>query len=159
MLVGEQPGDKEDQAGTPFVGPAGRLLDRALVESGISRDEVYLTNAVKHFKWEPRGRVRLHKKPSSREIVACAPWLEAEIAAVRPFVIVGLGTTATRALLGRPTTLASQRGRTVARTDGTLVVVTLHPSAVLRATGDNRIRAHDQLVEDLGRAKSLVESE
>lgn len=116
-----------------------------------------LTNAVKHFKWEPRGKARLHKKPSVGEIVACATWLEAEIEAVRPTVTVGLGTTAARTLLGRPTTMASQRGKTIEGTDGTLIIVTLHPSAVLRATGDARKRAHDQLVEDLSRAASLLE--
>src|SRR5256885_7227197 len=110
MFVGEQPGDREDRAGRPFVGPAGLLLDRALVEAGINRDEVYVTNAVKHFKWEPKGKRRIHKKPNSREILACRPWLDAELDVLQPKVVVCLGATAAQALLGKDFRVSQQRG-------------------------------------------------
>lgn len=131
LLVGEQPGDHEDQQGKPFVGPAGQLLDKCLQAAGIDRAEVYITNAVKHFKWEPRGRIRLHKKPNSLEISACRPWLEKEIAAVHPRIIVCLGATAAQALLGSQFRLTKHRGE-VFPTDFGAVTATIHPSAILR---------------------------
>jgi uracil-DNA glycosylase family protein len=140
LLVGEQPGDQEDRAGHPFVGPAGRVLDRALNEAGIGTGEVYVTNAVKHFKWEARGKRRIHKRPDVSEIQACHTWLEQEIGLVRPRVVVCLGATAARAVLGRPTTISSARGRLIDGPDDVPIVVTIHPSAVLRAR-DERDRA------------------
>ena len=137
MLVGEQPGDQEDRSGHPFVGPAGRLLDRALDEAGIDRAEVYLTNVVKHFKWEPRGKRRIHKKPRASEIQACRPWLETEIALVKPRILVCLGATAAQALLGRAFKVSQQRGRLVASDLAPLVAATVHPSSILRARGDD----------------------
>jgi uracil-DNA glycosylase family protein len=131
LLVGEQPGDREDLQGKPFVGPAGQLLDKCLESAGIERGEVYVTNAVKHFKWEPRGKIRLHKKPNSLEIAACRPWLEAEIAAVRPQLIVCLGATAAQSLLGAQFRLTKHRGE-VFPTDRGAVTATIHPSAILR---------------------------
>jgi DNA polymerase len=131
MLVGEQPGDAEDTAGHPFVGPAGRLLDDALERAGIDRARTYVTNAVKHFKWEPRGKIRLHKKPNSLEIAACRPWLEAEIAAVRPQLIVCLGATAAQGLLGAQFRLTKHRGEVFPTNYGP-VTATIHPSAILR---------------------------
>jgi uracil-DNA glycosylase family protein len=131
FLVGEQPGDREDQQGRPFVGPAGLLLDKCLESAGIDRREVYVTNAVKHFKWEPRGKVRLHKKPNSLEIVACRPWLETEIEAVQPQVIVCLGATAAQDLLGPQFRLTKHRGEVFPTKYGP-VTATIHPSAILR---------------------------
>jgi uracil-DNA glycosylase family protein len=131
LLVGEQPGDREDQQGRPFVGPAGQLLDKCLESAGIDRADVYITNAVKHFKWEPRGKIRLHKKPNSVEITACRPWLEKEIAAVCPQVIVCLGATAAQALLGSQFRLTKHRGE-VFPTEYGPVTATIHPSAILR---------------------------
>src|SRR5579884_772238 len=130
MLVGEQPGDAEDRQGEPFVGPAGRLLDVALERAGIDRAKTYVTNVVKHFKWEPRGKRRLHSKPNSGEIAACRPWLDAEIAAVRPRVIVCLGSTAAQALLGRDVRVTRDRGKPVPSTLAAHVVATVHPSSV-----------------------------
>jgi DNA polymerase len=137
MFVGEQPGDQEDRAGKPFVGPAGRLLDDALAEAGIDRTKVFVTNAVKHFKWEPSGKRRLHKKPNAREIAACRPWLDAEIAALRPRVIVCLGATAAQALLGRDFRVTQQRGEFVPSPLAPLVMATVHPSSILRAPDDD----------------------
>jgi len=131
FLVGEQPGDREDQLGRPFVGPAGQLLDKCLEMAGIDRSVVYVTNAVKHFKWEPRGKIRLHKKPNSLEIAACRPWLEKEIAAVRPQVIVCLGATAAQDLLGPQFRLTKHRGEVFPTSNGP-VTATIHPSAILR---------------------------
>jgi uracil-DNA glycosylase len=131
FLVGEQPGDREDQLGKPFVGPAGALLDKCLVAAGIDRSEVYVTNAVKHFKWEPRGKIRLHKKPNSLEIAACRPWLEAEIAVVHPHLIVCLGATAAQDLLGPKFRLTKHRGEIFPTAHGP-VLATVHPSAILR---------------------------
>jgi DNA polymerase len=131
FLVGEQPGDREDQLGKPFVGPAGQLLDKCLEAAGIDRSMVYVTNAVKHFKWEPRGKIRLHKKPNSLEIAACRPWLEREIAAVRPYVIVCLGATAAQDLLGPRFRLTKHRGEVFSTSHGP-VTATIHPSAILR---------------------------
>jgi uracil-DNA glycosylase len=131
LMVGEQPGDREDQQGKPFVGPAGQLLDKCLETAGIDRTEVYVTNAVKHFKWEPRGKIRLHKKPNSLEVAACRPWLESEIAAVRPQLIVCLGATAAQSLLGAQFRLTKHRGEVFPTRYG-LVTATIHPSAILR---------------------------
>jgi DNA polymerase len=156
MVVGEQPGDEEDREGEPFVGPAGRLLDRALNDAGIPRDQVYVTNAVKHFAWEPRGKRRIHRKPRMSEMKACWPWLEAEIASVRPRLIVCLGATATQALLGPKATLKDLRGQNVATPLGP-VIATLHPAAVLRAPdSEGRAAAYDQLVTDLRRAAAAL---
>ncbi|HWT45858.1 MAG TPA: UdgX family uracil-DNA binding protein [Vicinamibacterales bacterium] len=137
MMVGEQPGDAEDLAGHPFVGPAGKLLDRALEEAGIDRRRVYVTNVVKHFKWEPRGKRRIHAKPNSAEITACRPWLETEIALVKPRILVCLGATAAQALLGRAFKVSQQRGRLVASDLAPFVAATVHPSLILRARGDD----------------------
>jgi uracil-DNA glycosylase family protein len=157
MLVGEQPGDAEDLAGKPFVGPAGRLLDRALKAAGIDRAKVYVTNAVKHFKWVPRGKRRIHSKPNAMEIQACFPWLEAEIAAVQPAVVVALGATAAQALLGRSFRVTKQRGVPVASPLAPQVVATVHPSALLRAPDEATRRAEtERFIEDLRVAAKLV---
>ena len=136
MLVGEQPGDAEDVAGHPFVGPAGRLLDRALEEAGIDRNRVYVTNVVKHFKWEPRGKRRIHAKPNAAEISACRPWLETEITLVKPRVLVCLGATAAQALLGKSFKVSRQRGEPVPSSLASVVIATVHPSSILRAVDD-----------------------
>jgi DNA polymerase len=133
MLVGEQPGDKEDLAGRPFVGPAGRVLDDALTQAGIDRSTVYVTNAVKHFKWEPRGKRRLHKRPDAAEVSACRPWLDREIELVRPRLVVCLGATAAQALLGRDFRVTRQRGQLFPQPAGHVVTATVHPSSILRA--------------------------
>jgi uracil-DNA glycosylase family protein len=143
LFVGEQPGDKEDLSGRPFVGPAGRLLDEALEEAGIDRRKVYVTNAVKHFKFEPRGKRRIHKKPNAEELAACRPWLDAEMAVVQPKVVVCLGATAAQALLGRTFRVTQQRGQ-FAQLDGEegpLVTATVHPSSILRAPDEETCRA------------------
>ncbi|HET9488452.1 MAG TPA: UdgX family uracil-DNA binding protein [Methylomirabilota bacterium] len=150
MLVGEQPGHEEDLSGRPFVGPAGRLLDEALAESGIDRAQVYVTNVVKHFKWEPRGKRRIHAKPSAGEITACRPWLDAEIAVVQPRVIVCLGATAAQALLGRQFRVSRDRGQFVSSPLAPRVLATVHPSAVLRAPDDEtRRRERQRFITDL----------
>jgi len=136
MFVGEQPGDREDIEGKPFVGPAGRLLDDALRAAGIDRTEVYITNAVKHFKWKPQGKRRLHQKPNAAEIDACRPWLDAEIAAVKPQILVCLGATAAQALLGRDFRVTVQRGQFIERPGLPLMMATVHPSSILRAPDD-----------------------
>jgi uracil-DNA glycosylase len=136
LLVGEQPGDREDQQGKPFVGPAGQLLDKCLESAGIDRTEVYVTNAVKHFKWEPRGKRRIHKKPNAMEIAACRPWLDAEIAAIRPNVIVCLGATAAQSLLGRDFRVTQHRGEFLKSDLAPYVMATVHPSSILRAPDD-----------------------
>jgi len=157
MLVGEQPGDREDASGEPFVGPAGQLLDRALVDAGIARDEVYLTNAVKHFRHVQRGKRRLHQKPELRHLVACRPWLEAELAVVRPDVVVVLGATAARAVLGRPAKIGAERGRLLDEPEGRRTLITTHPSALLRLRDrSDRDAAYDDLVSDLAAAASAV---
>ena len=157
MLVGEQPGDEEDRKGLPFVGPAGRLLDRALEAAGIEREQVYVTNAVKHFKWELRGKRRLHKTPAQREIDACRQWLEREIAAVRPCVIACLGATAARALLGPDFRVSKTRGKFVKSPYAPFVFATYHPSALLRLRGeDEREAGFTQLVKDLGLIKRAL---
>jgi len=156
MFVGEQPGDEEDKRGQPFVGPAGRLLDRALEEAGIDRRHVYVTNAVKHFKWEPRGKRRIHQKPNAREIAACHSWLEAELEVVRPRVIVCLGATAAQALLGRDFKVTQRRGEIIER-DGRTFMATVHPSAVLRSPDDEtRHRELARFIIDLKRLARFV---
>src|SRR5918999_1406356 len=150
MFVGEQPGDQEDRQGQPFVGPAGALLDKALEDAGIPRDEVYVTNAVKHFSWEPRGKRRIHKKPRASEIKACRPWLEAELRAVKPVTLVCLGATAAQSVLGPKFKLMQQRGTVLPSALADRVVATIHPSAVLRAPdSEGRRAAYDSLVADL----------
>jgi uracil-DNA glycosylase family protein len=157
MLVGEQPGDHEDIAGRPFVGPAGRVLDQALERAGIDRDLVYVTNIVKHFKWRPRGKKRIHQKPNAEEIAACRPWLESELEAVRPSVLVCLGATAAQALLGRTFKVTRQRGQFVESSLAPLVTATVHPSSILRAPDEEaRQLAMEAFVHDLktvGRAQ------
>ena len=160
MLVGEQPGDREDIAGRPFVGPAGRLLHEALAEAGIDRSEVYLTNAVKHFKWEPRGKRRIHQKPSWGEIAACRPWVEAELAVVAPRVLVCLGATAAQALLGRDVRVTRDRGRPLESPLAPIAFATVHPSSILRAPDRETRRREDALfVEDLRAAAGALGSE
>jgi DNA polymerase len=157
MLVGEQPGDREDLEGRPFVGPAGRILDASLEKAGIDRRAVYLTNVVKHFKWEPRGKRRIHQKPDPVEIAACRPWLDAEIALVQPEVLVCLGATAAQALLGRSFRVSRQRGEFVASPLAPRVLATVHPSSILRASDDETRRAETaKFVADLKKvAKAL----
>ena len=150
MFVGEQPGDAEDLAGHPFVGPAGRLLDRALEEAGIDRTLVYVTNVVKHFKWEPRGKRRIHAKPNAAEISACRPWLEVEIALVKPRILVCLGATAAQALLGKSFKVSQQRGEFVQSPLAPRVTATVHPSSILRAQDDEQRRTEmSRFVADL----------
>ena len=159
LFVGEQPGDQEDKQGEPFVGPAGALLDKALEDAGIPRSEVYLTNAVKHFKWEPRGKRRIHKKPRAWEIKACRPWLEAELRAIRPLVVVCLGATAAQAVLGSQFKLMQQRGQVQTSALSERVVATIHPSSVLRAPdSEGRKAALEMLVSDLKVVAKLLES-
>jgi uracil-DNA glycosylase family protein len=150
MFVGEQPGDKEDLEGRPFVGPAGAVLDKALEEAGIDRKQTYVTNVVKHFKWEPRGKRRIHKKPNSLEISACRPWLDAEIALVRPQVVVCLGATAAQALLGRSFRVTRQRGQLLPFVASLHILANVHPSSILRAPDEaTRHREHAKFVKDL----------
>ncbi len=149
MFIGEQPGNDEDLKGHPFVGPAGRLLDQALEEAGIDRQQTYVTNVVKHFKWEPRGKRRIHKKPNSTEIEACRPWLEAEIDTVRPKIIVCLGATAAQALFGKDFRVSKQRGQPIASSLADLVMATVHPSSILRATDETREEEMEQFIDDL----------
>ena len=157
MLVGEQPGDQEDQQGHPFVGPAGRVLDEALELAGIDRRRVYTTNAVKHFKWEARGKRRIHAKPTWSEQMACRPWLEAELAAVRPRVLVCLGATAAQSLLGKQFRVTKERGRWLESDLAEYVTATIHPSAVLRQRdSDSRRRELAGLVADLKLAASVL---
>jgi uracil-DNA glycosylase len=157
MLVGEQPGDAEDLAGHPFVGPAGRVLDRALEEAGIDRRTVYLTNVVKHFKWEPRGKRRIHAKPNAAEISACRPWLDTEIALVKPRVLVCLGATAAQALLGRAFKVSRQRGETVESSLAPIVTATVHPSSILRAPDEEARREEmRRFVADLKKVASML---
>jgi DNA polymerase len=137
MMVGEQPGDKEDLQGRPFVGPAGAILDKALAAAGIDRNDIYVTNIVKHFKWEPRGKRRLHKKPNALEIRACRPWLDAEINAVKPQVVVLLGATAAQGILGNQFRVTKQRGQWLQSKIAPLVMATVHPSSILRAPDDD----------------------
>jgi len=149
LLVGEQPGDREDVEGRPFVGPAGRLLDEALEEAGIDRDDAYVTNVVKHFKWTPRGKRRIHQKPSWGEVAACRPWLDAELDVVEPEVLVLLGATAAQGLLGRDFRVTKQRGVPVESAIAPLVVATVHPSSILRAPDERRADERAAFVADL----------
>jgi len=150
MLLGEQPGEQEDLAGKPFVGPAGRLLDRALEEAGIDRNEVYVTNTVKHFKWEPRGKRRIHKKPNSREIAACRPWLEAELRLVRPKLLVCLGATAAQSIFGPTFRVTRDRGKVLESEIAPRVLATVHPSSLLRQPDkESREREYAHFVADL----------
>ena len=158
FLVGEQPGDREDRAGHPFVGPAGSMLDKALDAAEIRREDVYVTNAVKHFKWEAKGKVRIHKKPNSAEIKACTQWWRAELVAVEPDAVVALGATAARALLGPDVRVTRDRGVVFpGAAEGFDAVVTIHPSAILRASDDARTTLYEQLVADLRLAASTTE--
>jgi DNA polymerase len=157
MFVGEQPGDSEDKKGQPFVGPAGRLLDEALAEAGIPRNDVYVTNVVKHFKWEPRGKRRIHQKPNAREIAACRPWLDREVQAVQPDVIVCLGSTAAQALLGKTFRVTRERGKPVPSPLARHVVATVHPSSVLRAPDDeSRAREIKAFIADIKEVARLM---
>jgi uracil-DNA glycosylase family protein len=157
MLVGEQPGDKEDLAGRPFVGPAGALLDQALEEAGIDRAKVYLTNVVKHFKWEPRGKRRIHKKPNGVEITACRPWLDAEIRVVQPRAIICLGATAAQALLGPRFRVSVQRGQFVESPLADYVAATVHPSSILRApTDEARHLEKTRFIDDLKKIRKAL---
>jgi DNA polymerase len=158
MLVGEQPGDAEDLQGLPFVGPAGRVLDAAIAAAGLVRSDLYITNAVKHFKWEPRGKRRLHKKPDAREISACEMWLEKEISDTQATVIVALGATALRALVGSTSSIEAARREILAHASGTRILATYHPSAILRAEGDRAAALNASLVEDLAHAKKLADN-
>ncbi len=154
MLVGEQPGDQEDLKGEPFVGPAGKLLDTALEEAGIDRRQAYVTNAVKHFKWEPRGKRRIHQKPNPMEIAACRPWLMAEIATVQPEVLILLGATAAQSLLGRQFRVTQHRGERIESPLAPVVTATIHPSSILRAPDDQTRRLElARFVEDLRAAR------
>jgi DNA polymerase len=159
MLVGEQPGDREDVEGHPFVGPAGRLLDRALADAGIARDECWVTNAVKHFKWTPRGKRRIHERPSKNEVTACRPWFQAELELVQPRVVVALGATAAQALFGASFRVTRSRGELFDTSWTPQGMATVHPSSILRArTDEERRRAFEELVADLSRlAKALDE--
>jgi DNA polymerase len=159
VLVGEQPGDAEDLEGRPFVGPAGRLLDALLAEAKLPRSHVYITNAVKHFSWEPRGKRRLHKRPQLRHIKACGVWLNAEISALKPRVIVTLGATALRAVSGASPPIAQIRGKTLRHAGGASVVATYHPSAILRADESGAAELQHALLQDLRLARKLAASE
>jgi uracil-DNA glycosylase len=159
MLVGEQPGDEEDLRGQPFVGPAGRVLDQVISEAGLERKEIYITNAVKHFKWEPRGKRRLHKKPDVREIVACNVWLEKEITQIEPVVIVALGASALRALSGSSMSIDAARSQILAHPSGATILATYHPSAILRAEGDRADELRTKLLADLERARKQARKE
>ncbi len=157
VFVGEQPGNEEDLTGKPFVGPAGRLLDDALLEAGIDRTHIYVTNVVKHFKWEPRGKRRIHKKPNAHEITACRPWLEAEISLVKPKVIVCLGATAAQALLGAQFKVTKQRGEFIESTLAPYIMATVHPSSILRAPDDET--RHDEkrkFIDDLKKVAHVL---
>ena len=157
MLVGEQPGDQEDLQVHPFVGPAGRLLAKALVQAGIPRDKVFVSNAVKHFKYELRGKRRIHKTPTQREAAACLHWLEDEIALVQPRAIVALGATAARSLLGRAVPVLANRGQWLPRPDGRQVLVTVHPSSLLRGPAEDREPAFAAFTGDLAHARKVFE--
>ncbi|RPI23042.1 MAG: uracil-DNA glycosylase [Acidobacteria bacterium] len=158
LLIGEQPGDQEDRSGRPFVGPAGRLLDRALSEAGIPRKQVYVTNAVKHFKWVARGKRRLHDKPRRSEILACRPWLESEISTIKPRIIVCLGATAAQSLMGTGFKITKERGKVLQTEWAPLLLATVHPSALLRMDGPEREQAFSELVMDLMKAAAAVKT-
>jgi len=154
MMVGEQPGDKEDLQGRPFVGPAGAILDKALAAAGIDRNDIYVTNIVKHFKWEPRGKRRLHKKPNALEISACRPWLDAEINAVKPQVVVLLGATAAQGILGNQFRVTKQRGHWLPSKIAPLVMATVHPSSILRAPDDDS--RHEEMLKFVADLKKVA---
>jgi DNA polymerase len=157
MLVGEQPGDKEDLAGKPFVGPAGRLLDRALEEAGVDRRKVYVTNAVKHFKFVPRGKIRLHQKPTPPEIKACRQWYERELATIKPALVVAMGATAAQCVLGKITPINKNRGHLIDLEEGARALVTVHPSYLLRLPdAQAKAREYDRFVDDLKMAAALL---
>jgi len=157
VFVGEQPGNDEDLVGKPFVGPAGKLLDKALIEAGINRDEVYVTNAVKHFKWEPKGKRRIHKKPNAREIAACRPWLDAELDLLKPEVVVCLGATAAQALISKDFKVSRQRGEIIESSLAPRVMATVHPSSILRAPDEEARRAaYRSFVGDLKRIAKVM---
>jgi uracil-DNA glycosylase family protein len=158
MFIGEQPGDEEDRQGHPFVGPAGRLFDRALEEAGIDRSSVYITNAVKHFKFEESGKRRIHKKPSASEAAACRPWLEAELAAIRPGIIVCLGATAAQTVFGPEYRVTKDRGQFVPHRWAPQATSTIHPSAILRAPDEQRQLEYQRFVADLKKVRSTAES-
>jgi uracil-DNA glycosylase len=160
MLVGEQPGDYEDVAGRPFVGPAGKIMDQALEEAGIDRKEVYVTNAVKHFKWEPRGKRRIHQKPNSREIAACRPWLEAELRLVKPRLLVCLGATAAQAVFGPSFRVTRERGKVLSSKLAPKALATVHPSSLLRQPDEeSRQREYERFVVDLRAARRAASTE
>ncbi|HEX7155074.1 MAG TPA: UdgX family uracil-DNA binding protein [Thermoanaerobaculia bacterium] len=157
LFIGEQPGDKEDLSGRPFVGPAGALLDKALEEAGIDRSKVYVTNVVKHFKWEPRGKRRIHKKPNAMEITACRPWLQAEIEVIQPSAIICLGATAAQAVIGPKFKVSTQRGQFVDSALAQFVTATVHPSSILRAPSDEARRVERaRFVEDLRKIRDVL---
>jgi uracil-DNA glycosylase len=157
MLVGEQPGDKEDLAGKPFVGPAGQMLDRALQEAGIERNKVYITGAVKHFKFVPRGKIRLHQKPNTSEIKACRPWYERELAAIKPELVVAMGATAAQSVFGKITPINKNRGRLIDLTEGVKVLVTVHPAYLLRLPdADAKAQEYARFVDDLKMAAAFL---
>ena len=159
VFVGEQPGDMEDRAGHPFVGPAGRLLDKALTEAGIPRDQVYVTNAVKHFKWIWRGKRRLHQKPAIREVAACRPWLEAEIDAVAPKLIVCMGATAAQSVLGRPVPVTKERGKFIESKTGPATFITIHPSAIYRQRDESeREREYRRFASEMKLVRRKIKS-
>jgi uracil-DNA glycosylase family protein len=156
MLVGEQPGDEEDLRGRPFVGPAGRILDQCLQAADLKRNEIFVTNAVKHFSWAPRGKRRLHQKPSAGEIKACHIWLDLEIDRIKPHVIVALGATALRALMRKTLTIDAARHQALLHDSGVAVIASYHPSAILRAEGEGAVQLSATLIEDLKRARVLA---
>lgn len=157
MFVGEQPGDKEDLAGKPFVGPAGQMLDRAMQEAGIERNKVYITNAVKHFKFVPRGKIRLHQKPNTPEIKACRQWYERELATIKPTLVVALGATAAQCVFGKITQIGKNRGRLIDLAEGTKALVTVHPSYLLRLPDEEaKEREYENFVRDLKLASRYV---
>jgi uracil-DNA glycosylase len=159
MFVGEQPGDQEDRQGRPFVGPAGRLLNKALVEAGIPRDEVYVTNAVKHFKWIWRGKRRLHQKPSIRQVMACRPWLEAELEVVRPKIVVCLGATAVQSVLGKRVLISKERGKFIESDSGRVTFITIHPSAIYRRREkDEQEKEYRRFVSEMKQVQRKLQS-
>lgn len=159
VLVGEQPGDQEDKQGLPFVGPAGRLLDKALAEAGIAREQVYVTNGVKHFKYIWHGKRRLHQKPSVREVAACRPWLEAEIEQVKPKVVVCMGATAAQSVLGRPVPITRERGKFIESKTGPAIFITTHPSSILRQREDaDREREYNRFASEMKLVRRKLDS-
>jgi len=158
IFVGEQPGDEEDLTGRPFVGPAGRLLDKALKEAGIEREKIYLTNTVKHFKWKPQGKRRIHEKPNAAEIRACDPWLRSEITLIKPRILVCLGATAAQSLLGKQFRVTQMRGKWLDSPLAEQTIATIHPSAILRTPDDMRDQAYAEFVSDLITIAEAIEA-